>query len=87
MDETSTGGQSSRQRHWRPVQRGLGFDTRYPRNHSPQWSTERRQESLGNYLSISEIMMAPIDAKVSIGTFVQLIRRLTCGPIKRSRRI
>jgi hypothetical protein len=87
MDEKSTGGQSSRQRHWRPVQRGLGFGTLYRRNHSPQLSTELRQESLGNKLSISEMMMAPIDANVSIGTFVQLIRRLTSGPIKVSRRI
>ena len=69
------------------VPEGAGFGTPHRRNRSAQLSTERCQESLGNQLSISAIIMAPIDAKVSIGTFVQLIRRLTSGPIKRSRQI
>ena len=84
MDETGTGGQSSRQRHWRPVQRVLGFGTRYRRTHSPQLSNERCQESLGILLSISEILTVPTDTKVSLGIFVRLIRLLTYGSIKKS---
>jgi hypothetical protein len=79
MDETNTGGQSSRQHHRRPVQRGLGFGLRYRRNHSPQLSNAKRQERLGRWLSIPEIMIGPTYTKVSIGTFVQLIRILISG--------
>jgi hypothetical protein len=60
---------------------------RYRRNHSPQLSTVKRQERMGRWLSIQEIMIAPIDTKVSIGTFVQLIRILISGSIKKSSRI
>lgn len=56
-------------------------------SHCSQLSTAVRQERLGRWLSIQEIMIAPIDTKVSIGTFVQLIRILISGSIKKSGRI
>jgi hypothetical protein len=37
--------------------------------------------------SIQQIMIAPIDTKVSIGTFVQLIRIVISGSIKKFSRI
>ena len=55
---------------------------RYRQNHSPQLSTAKRQERMERWLSIQEIMIAPVDTKVSIGTFVQLIRRLTSGLLR-----
>jgi hypothetical protein len=36
---------------------------------------------MGPWRSIQEIKIAPIDTKVSIGTFVQLISLLTSGVI------
>ena len=56
-------------------------------SHCSQLSTAMRQERLGRWLSIQEIMIALIDTKVSIGTFVQLIRILISGSIKKSSRI
>ncbi len=49
--------------------------------------TAMRRERLALRLSIQEIIITPVDTKVSIGTFVQLIRRLTSGPMKGSRRM
>jgi hypothetical protein len=57
---------------------------RYRRNHSPLLSAAKRPERLGRCLSISEIMIGPIDTKVSIGTFVPLIRLLTSGSMRTS---
>ncbi len=42
-----------------------------------------RQERLGRWLPISGVMITPIDTKVSIGTFVQLIRILISGSMKK----
>ena len=61
---------------------GLGFGARYRRNHSPLLSTAKRQNRMGHWLSIQEITFTPLDTKVSIGTFVQLIRFLISGLIR-----
>lgn len=55
--------------------------------HSPLLSTAKRQERMGSWVSIQEIMIAAIDTKVSIGTFVQLIRLLSSGRMETSSQI
>jgi hypothetical protein len=49
-----------------------------------QLPVAKRQERLPRRLSISEIVITPIDTKASIGTFVQLICILISGSIKKS---
>jgi hypothetical protein len=85
MDETNTGGQSARQHRGRSVQRGIRI---YPTLSAKSLAAIvycGAPGAFGRWLQISEIIITPTDTKVSIGTFVQLIRRLTSGPIKESR--
>jgi hypothetical protein len=55
----------------------------YAESHRSQLSPAKRQDLLGRWQSIQEFVIALVDTKVSIGTFVQLIRLLTSGSIKK----